>query len=434
MPAGEPGGPDSEMFYDFGTEHNPEYGEQCHPNCDCGRFMEIGNSVFMEYLKQEDGTFAQLPQKNVDFGGGLERIAAAAFHNEKGIDDVFQTEYLFPIVQKLEEWSGKQYTNAVHQPAFRVIADHVRGVVFMISDGVYPSNTDKGYFARRLIRRCVIKMDSLDIEDGKLHELVKTVTHIYKKQYPGISEKEADIADAIAKEEEKFRGTLQKGMKEFEKAKGSTLSGKDLFTLFTTCGFPLELSRELAEEYNIILDESGFEEEMKQHKEISRKGAEQKFKGGLADTSEKTTMYHTATHLMLAGLRKYVGDHVHQAGSNITTERTRFDFTHDSKVDRDTLDKIEQYVNDAVAAEAPIEIVEMPKEEAKAKGVEGSFWEKYPDVVHVYVIEDAQGNVWSRELCGGPHVKNTSDIKGTFRITKEEASSAGVRRVKAVLE
>ncbi|MDP6527770.1 MAG: alanine--tRNA ligase [Candidatus Pacebacteria bacterium] len=430
MPAGEPGGPDSEVFYDFGTEHDSAFGAECHPNCDCGRFVEIGNSVFMEYIKKEDGSFEPLPQKNVDFGGGLERITAAANQDP----DVFNVDSLNVVIEHLSKVSGKSYLDEENKESFRVIADHMRAAIFMIVDGVVPTNTDAGYFTRRLIRRAVRHMDKLGVDKETLHGVVAPVVEVYEGVYPELTNKKADIERETALEEERFRATLGKGLKQLEKAKGGKLSGKEVFTLFSTYGFPLELTLELAPELNIEVDVEGFKVEMASHQELSRAGAEQKFKGGLADGGETTTQLHTATHLMLAGLRKYLGDNVHQAGSNITTERTRFDFTHPEKVDRETLDKVEKYVNDAIAANAVMELVEMPKKEAKASGVEGSFWEKYPDTVQVYTLKSKDGTVWSRELCGGPHVKNTSEIKGTFKITKEESSSAGVRRVKALLE
>ncbi|PIT91414.1 alanine--tRNA ligase [Candidatus Kaiserbacteria bacterium CG10_big_fil_rev_8_21_14_0_10_49_17] len=431
MPAGEPGGPDSEVFYDFGTAHDTAFGEHCHPNCDCGRFMEIGNSVFMEYIKKSDGSFEKLPQQNVDFGGGLERIVAAA----NDVSDVFCIDSLYGIITEIESLSGKVYgENEEESAAFRIVADHFRGAVFMIGDGVVPSNTEQGYFVRRLLRRAVLKMDTLEMEPHTLHTLVPIVIQQYEAQYPNLRAQKDVIQKNIEEEEARFRKTVERGLKEFEKRSGENISGRDAFVLFTTHGFPIELTLELAAERGITVDMEGFRSEMEKHQALSRAGAEQKFKGGLADGGEKTTMYHSATHLLLAGLRKYLGEDVHQAGSNITTERTRFDFTYPEKVDRETLDKVEQYVNDAIKAQAEMTIEEMPKEQAKAEGVEGSFWEKYPEVVKVYTLRDANGVVWSRELCGGPHVSNTNEITGVFKIVKEESSSAGVRRVKAVLE
>ena len=428
MPAGEPGGPDSEIFYDFGTEHDQKFGEHCHPNCDCGRFLEICNSVFMEYVKNADGTFSKLPQQNVDFGGGLERIAAAALGNP----DVFAVDLLANVIAQIESLSGKQY--AEHMVAFRVVADHVRGAVFMIGDGVLPANTEQGYFVRRLLRRSVRYADMLGVPEGALRELAESVIETYREHYGNLAEKKDAIMEAIAGEETQFRKTLEKGMREFGKVAGTNISGHDAFILFTTYGFPYELTEEIAKEKGLAVDRAAFDTEMEQHRELSRAGAEQKFKGGLADHSEKVVQYHTATHLLLAGLRRELGPDVHQAGSNITGERLRFDFTYPEKVNREVLDRVEQFVNDAIAAGATVSMEMMPKSAAEGDPtVEGSFWDRYPDEVKVYTVKGPDGTVYSRELCGGPHVENTAELVGTFKITKEEASSAGVRRVKAVL-
>lgn len=428
MPIGEIGGPDSEVFYDFGTEHDSAYGERCHPNCDCGRFLEIGNSVFMEYVKTEKG-FEKLPQQNVDFGGGLERITAAKL----GKPDVFEIDLLHNVVHRIEELSQKKYEDNL--AAIRIIADHIRGATFMISDGVHPSNTEQGYFVRRLLRRSVRYADTLDIPAGELKNLAADVVDTYKNHYETLTQNKRVTVEAIAKEEEQFRDTLERGLREFKKLSEKGITGRDAFTLFTTYGFPYELTEELAKERNITIDRKEFEKAMEKHQTLSRAGAEQKFKGGLADHSDKVVMYHTATHLLLAGLRKELGEDVHQAGSNITAERLRFDFTYPEKIDREVLERIEMYVNDAIQAGARVTIETMPKEQAeKDPTVEGSFWEKYPDKVKVYTIADNSGTVYSRELCGGPHVENTGTIEGTFRITKEESVAAGVRRIRALLE
>lgn len=455
MPAGEPGGPDTEMFYDFGLDHDTSYGPNCHPNCDCGRFVEIGNSVFMQYQKDASGKFTPLPKQNVDFGGGLERIAMAVY----GIDDVFKIDVFSQIFTQL----GRNYESASEEDkkAMRIVADHIRGAVFIASDGVFPSNKEQGYILRRLLRRAIFKADSVisssnsnrhseksdpsvilreakylgSSNKGFLASIAKTVIESYQDAYPSLSEKEQEILSSFSEEEAKFRRTLENGLKEFKKIseQSENISGQDAFTLFATYGFPLELTVELASQESQDVDIEGFNEEFKKHQDKS-KNEDGKFKGGLADTSEKTTMLHTSTHLMLAGLRKYLGEEVHQAGSNITQERTRFDFNYPEKVSREILDKVEAYVNEAISAKADVVIETMPKEKAQAEGVEGSFWEKYPDTVDVYVIKASDGTYYSRELCGGPHVKNTGDIKGTFKITKEESSSAGIRRIKAVLE
>lgn len=452
MPIGEIGGGDSEVFYEFThIEHDQKWGEHCHPNCDCGRFMEIGNSVFMEYVKTETG-FKPLPKQNVDFGGGLERIAAAAIDSA----DMFKVDLLWNVVEQLQSLSNKKYED--NKEAFRVVTDHIRGAVFMIGDGVLPSNTEQGYFVRRLLRRAVRYADMLGIKEGQFQNLAESVINSYQAHYINLGEKRDEIKSAIAGEEAQFRKTLENGLKQFNKIElqvhvstkdengkkvidtesattKKAISAKNAFDLFTTYGFPIELTEEIAQEKNLVVDRKGFEKLMEEHREKSRAGAEQKFKGGLADHSEKVVQYHTSNHLMLAGLRKYLGEHVHQSGSNITGERLRFDFTHPEKVERDVLDKVEEYVNNAIKVGGTITIEMLPKTVAESDPtVEGSFWDRYPDEVKVYNIVGTDGTVFSRELCGGPHVENLSDIKGTFKITKEESSSAGVRRVKAVLE
>ncbi len=451
MPIGEIGGGDSEMFYDFGTEHDPKFGEHCHPACDCGRFMEVGNSVFMEYIKTENG-FDKLPAQNVDFGGGLERIAAAAINSP----DVYKVDLLWNVIEQIQTLSGKQYEENTH--AFRVITDHIRGAVFMIGDGVLPGNSEQGYFVRRLLRRSVRFADILEVPHGEFKNIANSVIETYKDHYPNLDEKRVEIANAISTEEEQFRKTIEKGLKQFHKIEvqihvqskkvdGKTvvdkeagavakkaISAQNAFDLFTTYGFPIELTEEIATEKGLIVDRAGFEKLMEEHRTKSRAGAEQKFKGGLADSSEIVVQYHTATHLMLAALRHFLGEHVHQAGSNITGERLRFDFTHPQKVERETLDKIEQWVNDKIQNPGEVTIEMMSKIEAEADpSVEGSFWDRYPDEVKVYTMKTADGSVVSRELCGGPHIEHLSEITGTFKIKKEESSSAGVRRIKAVL-
>lgn len=468
MPVGEIGGPDSEVFYDFGSEYatHPEFKDkEPHPNSDSGQFLEIGNSVFIEYIKNEDGSFSKLPQRNVDFGGGLERIAAARV----GDPDVFKVDLLQNVVAHIETMSGKPYKDNLIP--FRVITDHMRGAVFMIGDSVLPSNTEQGYFVRRLIRRAVRYADMLGIAEGELAHIGEIVIDTYKTHYTNLDAMRTLIIETIRGEEVQFRKTLAEGLKRFNKvslridlpfreapegdfvvpvkvgehtryiqksseAQGEKqVSAQNAFELFTTYGFPIELTEEIAHERGMTVDKSGFEKRMEEHRELSRKGAEQKFKGGLADHSEKVVMYHTATHLLLAGLRKHLGDHVHQAGSNITGERLRFDFTHGEKVTDDVLRLVETYVNDAIKAGATVSIDTMKKSDAENDPtIEGSFWEKYPDEVKVYTVKDANGVVYSRELCGGPHVENTGTISGTFKITKEESSSQGVRRIKAILE
>lgn len=428
-PVGDPCGPDSEMFFDFGTPHDPKWGEHCHPNCDCGRFMEIGNNVFMAYRKVAEGVFEPLPKPNIDHGSGLERIAAAA----KNTPDVFLIDTMQVIITELAAVSKKNYNDYTYQKSFRIIADHIRGATFMIGDGVTPSNSDQGYVLRRLIRRAVRHLDKLGVHEGTLVSISEKVIASYRDHYGELDAKRVHIQNILRDEEKKFRKTLSHGVKEFQKlSKKGSLSGKEAFVLFSTYGFPYEITEELAQEAGTMINHSEFQAQMQKHQDESRSGAEQRFKGGLADASEQTTKLHTATHLMLAGLRKYLGDHVHQAGSNITAERTRFDFTHPEKVPLEILRKVEEYVNEAIQKKCDMTITQMPKEQAQAEGVEGSFWDKYPDVVNVYMVKCDDGSVYSRELCGGPHVQNTGSM-GTFRIVKEEASAAGVRRIKAVL-
>jgi alanyl-tRNA synthetase len=441
MPVGEPGGPDTEMFYLYPeVEHDQKWGRYCHPNCDCGRYMELGNSVFMEYVKDAEG-FKSLPQKNVDYGGGLERITAAA----NDFSDIFLIAH-GPLLEHLEKISGKTY--ASDSRSFRILGDHMKATVFLIAQGVHPSNTDQGYFVRRLIRRSVVYADRLGIKQNELSQVAKPISLMYMDVYPEMAKQIAGIIDTIDVEEQKFRKTLKRGLRLFREYYQAGVSSNDgvyanlpkymqgrvAFELYTTHGFPRELIDELAKERDIIVNWGDFEELMQNHQELSRKGAEQKFKGGLADMSEKTTMLHTVTHLMLAGLRKYLGDGVHQAGSNITVERTRFDFTYPEKVNRDTLDKVEAYVNEAIQKRCGVVIEKMQKDVAQKRGVEGTLWERYPDEVNVYMIMCEDGSTYSQELCGGPHVGNTSDIQGTFKITKEEAVAAGIRRVRAILE
>ncbi len=450
MPVGEIGGPDSELFYDFGTPHDEKFGKHCHPNCDCGRFLEIGNSVFMEYLKTENG-FEKLPKQNVDFGGGLERVAAAA----NGDADIFKIDLLHTVVQQIEELSGKKYED--NKEAFRVITDHIRGAVFMIGDGILPGNTEQGYFVRRLLRRAVRYADILTIPEGKFQNLAESVIGKYEEHYTNLAEKREVIKDAIAVEEAQFRKTLENGLKQFNKLSlqihlttkevdgkkvidrehaeaVKAISAQNAFDLFTTYGFPIELTEEIAAEKGLVVDRIGFEKLMEEHRDKSRAGAEHKFKGGLADHSEKVVQYHTATHLMLAALRNILGGHVHQAGSNITGERLRYDFTHPEKLEKETLEKIEAWVNHAIQTGGKVAIETMKKTDAENDpDIEASFWERYPEEVKVYVVTGNDGTVFSKELCGGPHVQELADIKGTFKIQKEESSSAGVRRIKAVL-
>ncbi len=452
MPTGEPGGPDSEMFYDFGTPHDPKFGAECHPNCDCGRFLEIGNSVFMQYISSEGGSasggkkvFNLLPKANVDFGGGLERIAAAA----QGNPDVFAIDVFADTIGLLIHFSGKEYTDSRYQRSFRIVADHMRAAMFMLEAGVRPSNTERGYVLRRLIRRAAQHAQKLGVEHGQGTDsmLVKCAVIFienYKQAYPELQSEDVyqQITDEIWKEEKQFAHTLESGMREFEKvAKQGHISSDDAFVLFTTYGFPFEMTLELAHERGIDVDEDGFATAMKKHRELSRAGSEQKFKGGLADTSEKTTRLHTAHHLLLKALQIVLGPQVKQRGSNITQERLRIDFSHGAKMTKEEISEVERIVNEKIAEGLPMTRSTLPKDEAEKLGAEHEFGAKYPDMVSVYslgpkgaTVENPQfDKAFSIEFCGGPHVSNTSELAGTFKIQKEEAVAAGIRRIKAVL-
>jgi alanyl-tRNA synthetase len=387
----------------------------------------------MQYRKTDQG-FEELAQMNVDFGGGLERLLAAT----NDVPDIFLLDLFYSAKQELERISGVSYGNDEKSTyAMRVILDHLKAALFLIGDGVLPSNKDQGYFVRRLIRRAVRYGNVLGIKQSFTVTIARTFISVYAKQYPNLQADEKKILVALEEEEKKFRSTLEKGLKEVGRRLATgVFTGKDAFDLFATYGFPLEMTQEFTKEQGLTIDEVAFREEFKKHQDLSRTASAGKFKGGLADHSAKVTALHTTTHLMLAGLRKELGEGVHQAGSNITEERTRFDFTHGEKVSREVLDRVENYVNSAIASQATVTTAIMDKVAAKEAGVEGSFWEKYPEKVTVYRVMAPDGTIYSQELCGGPHVVTTADIAsfGTFKIIKEEASSAGVRRIKAVLQ
>ncbi len=445
MPAGEPGGPDSEVFYDFGTLHDVKFGAECHPNCDCGRFLEIGNSVFMQYIKKEDGSFALLPKQNVDFGGGLERIAAAA----QGNPDVFAIDVFADTIGLLIHFSGKEYLDSRYQRSFRIVADHMRAAMFMLEAGVRPSNTERGYILRRLIRRAAQHAQKLGVEHGQGTDsmLVKCASIFiekYKQAYPELQGDDVyrQITEEIWKEERQFAHTLEAGMKEFEKiAATGHIEAQEAYTLFTTHGFPFEMTLELAKERGLDVDSEGFKKEMDKHRAMSRAGSEQKFKGGLADQSEKTTRLHTAHHLLLKALQMVLGPMVKQRGSNITQERLRIDFSYGSKMTPEQKIEVERIVNKKIQEHLPMIRSTLPKEEAEQLGAEHEFGARYPDMVSVYSLgpknataENPQfDEAFSIEFCGGPHVANTSELAGTFKIQKEEAVAAGIRRIKAVI-
>lgn len=467
-PIGDPCGPDSEVFYDFGEQNqDPSFGLS-HPASDGGRFMEIGNQVFMQYRRLEDGSFTPLDKQNVDYGGGLERIAAAAIDSP----DVYKISLLWPIIEKLQTLSGKQYES--HTNAMRVIADHLRGATFLAVDGVKPSNKEQGYVMRRLLRRAIRFAFDLGIEQNFLEETVPVIADLYAEDFPEVKETREEIISVLVKEEKAFRQTLRKGLKEFSKlfalteqrrvaasgaapeivlADGQKISGADLptgpaitageilFTLYDTYGFPVELGAEEAFKQGIELGENWreqFDGKMKEQRERSQTAAKGTFKGGLGGQTLQHKKYHTATHLMYQALRDVLGDHVIQRGSNITEERLRFDFSHPEKVTREQLDEVERIVNEQIEKDLKISYAEYPTNVAiEEKGALGQFGDRYGETVKVYkMIADNEEKPFSFEICGGPHVDHTIQLfeEGKrFKITKEEASSAGVRRIKAVL-
>ena len=422
--AGETGpcGPDTEMFYDTGK---PACSENCQPSCDCGKYVEIWNNVFMEYFKDEKG-YSKLKQQNVDTGLGLERMTMLL----QGKETPFDTELFKPVMDKLFEL---QKVDIIESR--RIVAEHLRSSMMIISDGGRPSNLDRGYVLRRLIRRMIRQMNKLQIDLNELSTLIDINVDNLSEMYPELQKNREIIKQVIIEEKDKFVKTLNHGEKEFEKevnklkSQGKdTLDGKVVFKLYDTYGFPPEVTKDLATENGIKISLEEFDKLFKEHQEKSRAGSEQKFKGGLASTGEMETKYHTATHLLNAALKQVLGSHVHQRGSNITAERLRFDFSHDAKMTDEEKKQTEDLVNKWIQDAIPVEKLEMKKDEAIAMGAEAMFIEKYGDIVSVYKIGDI-----SLELCGGPHVENTSEL-GHFTIKKEESSSSGVRRIKAVLQ
>jgi len=432
-PIGDPCGPDSEMFYDFGTPHDTSFGEYCHPNCDCGRFMEIGNNVFMVYKKVGESKFERLEKPNVDHGSGLERIAAAAINSP----DVFKISLLEPIIDKLEKLSGKKYD--ANATAMRVIADHLRAATFLAVDGVKPSNKEQGYVMRRLIRRAVRFAFDLGIEQNFLSEIVSKIINIYKDGFEEDLAKQDEIVAILEKEEKSFRQTLRKGLKEFNKIANDGLTGREIFTLYDTFGFPIELSVEEAFKRDITVPDDWrrqFNAKMAEQRERSQTAAKGTFKGGLGGQTLQHKRYHTATHLLQSALREVMGDQLHQHGSNITEERLRFDFNIDRKLTPEEIEKAEELVNGWIADDLPVNFREYPTQEALDMGAIGPFGERYGDTVKVYQMGEGD-NIASLEICGGPHVEHTgvlSEDGKKFKITKQEASSAGIRRIKAVLQ
>lgn len=446
MPAGEPGGPDSEVFYDFGTPHNPAFGEKCHVNCDCGRYVEIGNSVFMQYIKQQDGLFQELPQKNVDFGGGLERLLAASDHQS----DVFKTNLLAPIITAIETATGKSY--AEHARHMRIITDHFIAASFIAKDGVMPSNKEQGYILRRLIRRGLDNVYQL--EGKEVSAILETIASQYGATDPALPEAFETVTNTILEEQQRYNQTLHGARKYIEKKYPSVISGQvhgervgdelkgetkisadDAFVLYTTHG----LSPTQIKSLGYIFDDQEFAEKMEAHQKLSREGAKQKFAGGLADHQERTIMGHTATHLMHQALRDVLGDHVHQTGSNITTERVRFDFNYDKKLTDEDIKQVEDIVNDKIKQNLPVHFEIMPLKRAKDLGAIGLFDDKYAENVKIYFIgskEDSDPKEkeasYSIEFCGGPHVDFTEKIK-RFKIIKQENLGKGQRRIYAIV-
>nr|WP_243108421.1 alanine--tRNA ligase [Maliibacterium massiliense] len=429
-PAGQTGpcGPDTEMF--IITDKEP-CGPDCSPACDCGRYLEIWNDVFMQYNKKADGTFEPLAQQNVDTGMGLERTIGVL----QGVSSVYETDLFAPIIGHIEELSGKKYGASEEiTHAMRIVADHVRSATFILGDerGVTPSNVDQGYVLRRLIRRAVRFGRQLEMPEGLTAKLAETIVGMYAHVYPELSARRDVITGELLREEQRFARTLKQGLREFEKT-ANRLGGADMidgvsaFHLYDTFGFPIEMTQEMARERNLTVDMDGFEKAFQEHQQKSHAGAEQRFKGGLADSSEQTARLHTATHLLLAGLKHVLSDDIMQKGSNITAERLRFDFNFPRKVTREELDQVEAYVNDAIAQAIPVQMQEMTLDEAKASGATGVFASKYGERVKVYSVEG-----FSKEICGGPHAGNTAELV-SFKIKKEESSSAGVRRIKAVI-
>ncbi len=455
MPVGEPGGPDTEMFWDFGVERGLHEASAfvslpCHVNCDCGRFVEIGNNVFMQYIKTDstlkentgnlvikrnDG-FHRLSKRNVDFGGGLERLAMAVNDDP----DIFKISLFDGARALIEKVTGKTYgANAAETYAFRVALDHLRAATFLIADGVVPSNKDQGYFVRRLVRRAIRFAHKLGANDAFCGSVVSAYVETYRDAYPELGAKMEFVVGEIVKEEAKFKASLEKGLKEFEKifAKSSVVSGIDAFNLYQSYGFPWELTEELAREKGQVVDRDAFQGEFKKHQDLSRAGSEQKFTGGLADHSAAVVRLHTATHMLHQALRTVLGDHVFQRGSNITAERARFDFSHPDKLTPEQIQRVEDIVNENVRRALPVHFEILELDEAKRRGAIGVFEDKYASLggkIKVYFIgNEATGDYYSREVCGGPHVENTKEL-GTFRIAKEEAVAAGIRRIKATLD
>jgi len=435
-PIGDPCGPDSEIFYDFGPQNHADGYGLAHPASDSGQFMEIGNQVFMQYRRREDGSYEPLEKKNVDFGGGLERIAAAQIDSP----DVFKISLLWPIIEQLQKLSGKEYES--HTASMRVIADHLRAATFLAVDDVKPSNKEQGYVMRRLLRRAIRFAFDLGIEQNFLEGIVPVIADIYADDYPEVKAAREAVIATLVKEEKVFRQTLRKGLRELERFKAQGVTGSELFTLYDTYGFPVELSTEEAFKQDIPLSENWraeFDGKMQEQRERSQTAAKGTFKGGLGGQTEIHKQYHTATHLMYAALRQVLGDHVVQHGSNITEERLRFDFSHPEKVTPEQIAEVEAIVNREINKDLKVSYAEYPTAVAREEmGALGQFGDRYGETVKVYkMIADDESTPFSFEICGGPHVEHTLELiqpgDKVFKILKEESSSAGIRRIKAVL-
>jgi alanyl-tRNA synthetase len=433
---GELGGPDSETFYDTGKQHDPKFGEHCHLNCDCGRFVEIGNSVFMQYQKTAND-WEELKNKNVDFGGGLERLVMAI----NNFNNIFEIDSLNNVVKKIEELSGKKYED--NKKHFEIISDHIKSSTFLLGDDkkLSPSNTDQGYIIRRLIRRALRSARQLGVtQAGFISETSKIIIDFYKEDYRELERNTEFIIKSIQEEEEKFSKTIEKGERILSliAERGEVINGETTFNLFQSHGYPLEMTQEIIAEKNIKLSDDFLNEyqlAMIKHQELSKTASAGKFKGGLADQSEATTKLHTASHILLEALRRVLGSQVEQRGSNITAERLRFDFSQAEKMTDEQKKQVEDIVNSAISKKYQVKYEEMTVEEAKKIGATGVFDSRYGEKVKVYIIGDFNSvnqEIFSREICGGPHVDNLADL-GDFKIQKEESSSAGVRRIKAIL-
>lgn len=426
MPPGEIGGPDSEMFYEFDTPHDPKYGNECHPNCDCGRFMEFANSVFIQYKKNSDGSLTELPQKNVDFGGGLERLAAIVNNDP----DVFKSDLFSKIINGIVDVSKGKYENNENQSNMRIIADHMKAAMFLIRDGVIPSNKEHGYILRRMLRRSAIKLHKLMGGIRTVDEfmtIVNSITNTYNEKYNLLKMKDT-YHQVIASEVTKFANSINSGMKQLEKYE--TITGKMAFDLYQSYGFPLEITEELIREKGRTVNHEEFKQEFNKHKELSRSASAGMFKGGLADHSEQTVRYHTATHLLHQALFDVLGNDVRQEGSNITAQRLRFDFSTSQKPTDEQIKNVETIMNEKTQQGIPVSFKILPKDEASKLGAKSFFKEKYPDQVKVYYIGDDIKIAYSKELCGGPHVGNTKEI-GTIEIYKLEKIGSNLYRIYA---